>query len=587
MVDRLVARLAVLMATLGIFTASPALCAALQRDVFYTYDALGHQLTAKFDSATGADRITNAYNGFGELISSTISIGGVSKTVAGLFDPDGNRTQATVDGQAFTYAFDGLDRLNNIYEGAGTSTPLDQFAYNADATLHSRTEGTGSLQPSATYGYDGAERLISQSDAFPTTTTTAQSNVGWTFTRNPASELASETRTNDAYAYATLVNASPSYTVNGLNQYTGVGTTSFCYDANGNLTTDGSSVYLYDVENRLVQKRAQTSSTCPTATTGYSGTLQANLVYDPLGRLFQVDKGTSGTTTLFLYDGDALVAEYNSTGATLKARYVHGANAAADDPLVWYTYTGGVQTGKHFLHADHLGSIVAMTNGSSAVSLDAYDEYGIPGTDSTGTVTNTGRFQYTGQIYIPEVGMYDYKARIYSPRLGRFLQTDAIGYEGGINIYEYAEDDPIDNEDPSGNCLEDFCVGETALVAGCVEGGCEAAGIGIAEGFTAAVRGIRDLVSTIKAISNLHALSGSVLQAKAKPGEPKGAHKKGARASTEDKHDKANARRQREQARSDAPKRGTPQEERRAQRKEYKQSEAYLKPKPKDPEKEQ
>jgi hypothetical protein len=119
--------------------------------------------------------------------------------------------------------------------------------------------------------------LISQSDAFPTTTTTAQSNVGWTFTRNPASELAGETRTNDSYAYSTLVNASPSYTVNGLNQYTGVGTTSFCYDANGNLTADGSSVYLYDVENRLVQKRAQTSSTCPTATTGYSGTLQANI----------------------------------------------------------------------------------------------------------------------------------------------------------------------------------------------------------------------------------------------------------------------------------------------------------------------
>jgi RHS repeat-associated protein len=145
-----------------------------------------------------------------------------------------------------------------------------------------------------------------------------------------------------------------------------------------------------------------------------------------------------------------MVAEYNSTGATLKARYVHGSNAAADDPLVWYTYTGGVQTGKHFLHADHLGSIVAMTNGSSAVSLDAYDEYGIPGTDSTGTVTNTGRFQYTGQIYIPELGMYDYKARIYSPRLGRFMQTDPVGYEGGINIYEYAEDDPVDHSDPSG-----------------------------------------------------------------------------------------------------------------------------------------
>jgi RHS repeat-associated protein len=94
-----------------------------------------------------------------------------------------------------------------------------------------------------------------------------------------------------------------------------------------------------------------------------------------------------------------------------------------------------------------------MTNGSSAVSLDRYDEYGIPGTSSTGTVTNTGRFQYTGQIYIPELGMYDYKARIYSPRLGRFLQTDPVGYEGGINIYEYVGDDPINNEDPSGNIV--------------------------------------------------------------------------------------------------------------------------------------
>jgi hypothetical protein len=46
--------------------------------------------------------------------------------------------------------------------------------------------------------------------------------------------------------------------------------------------------------------------------------------------------------------------------------------------------------------------------------------------------------------------MYDYKARIYSPRLGRFLQTDAIGYEGGINIYEYVGDDPMDHSDPTG-----------------------------------------------------------------------------------------------------------------------------------------
>jgi hypothetical protein len=39
---------------------------------------------------------------------------------------------------------------------------------------------------------------------------------------------------------------------------------------------------------------------------------------------------------------------------------------------------------------------------------------------------------------------------MYSPTLGRFMQTDPVGYDGGINIYEYADDDPVDHDDPSG-----------------------------------------------------------------------------------------------------------------------------------------
>ncbi|NWN23243.1 RHS repeat-associated core domain-containing protein, partial [Escherichia coli] len=57
------------------------------------------------------------------------------------------------------------------------------------------------------------------------------------------------------------------------------------------------------------------------------------------------------------------------------------------------------------------------------MGVNSYDEYGIPATG------NMGRFQYTGQAWIPELGMYHYKARIYSPTLGRFLQTDPIGYK--------------------------------------------------------------------------------------------------------------------------------------------------------------
>jgi RHS repeat-associated protein len=208
------------------------------------------------------------------------------------------------------------------------------------------------------------------------------------------------------------------------------------YDANGNTTQKGSQQFSYNFRNQLVRS--------------IDGGSTIMLKYDPLGR--RIEKIGSGNTIKFYYVGNQVIEERKGSDQVLK-QYVYG--NGIDELLRMDLYSGSTST-PYYVHTNDIGSTTAIIDGNGAlVERVGYDTFGLPlFTDAAGqsigasSIGNSILFQ--GREYDIDLNLYNYRARYYDPIMGRFLQTDPIGYQDSMNLYQGMNMNAANYIDPNG-----------------------------------------------------------------------------------------------------------------------------------------
>jgi RHS repeat-associated protein len=233
------------------------------------------------------------------------------------------------------------------------------------------------------------------------------------------------------------------YESNNLNQYLSITNNSSVmnstYDANGNVLNDGKNSYIWDNENRVREMRQMTETGLRVSQFVYDGTGRRVGRKDYLG-------GNHEKTVRYVYDGLRVIAEVDEAGVMQKS-FTRGfdlsntfEDAGGTGGLLAMTDATG-QTGYYF--ADALGNITDILDAAGA-SLAHY-EYSPFGerTTATGLWADENPWQFSSQEYSGVFELVGYLYRWYDPMSGCWLNRDPIEEEGGINLYGFVENNPV------------------------------------------------------------------------------------------------------------------------------------------------
>ncbi len=278
------------------------------------------------------------------------------------------------------------------------------------------------------------------------------------------SSLYVNTNRAELYSDATFATAQGLSLANGYNQFVTAGTNaagalvlstvttnwlpvtvSFSYDLNGNLVSDGQKSYEYDRANQL------TSVTLP-------GEWRTEYAYDGLGRRRISREYTwRGSWVLasevrYVYDR-MLVLQERRADNTVLATYTRGLDLSGS--MQGAGGIGGLlartdSAGSTYYHSDGGGNITSLTDSSGAVvARYLYDPFGrLLG--RWGPMAEVNRYQFSSKETDRLTGLSYYGYRFYDPTLQRWLNQDPLGEGGGINLYGFVGNSPLNAVDPLG-----------------------------------------------------------------------------------------------------------------------------------------